>query len=295
MLHLCYSGVTDKGSLRPGNEDALAIGIPGRKDPLPLASLRPVKCLAEGVLFLVSDGVGGLSAGEVASRMTVESVLAELASRLHHKPMRATRRRREDLLRTVLGKVNEAVFNTARADPDKARMAATLTALWVAPDGVTTAQAGDSRCYRARGSVFAQLTEDQSKVAAMVRRGEISASEARNHPMRNVIEQAIGVKPELFHPVLRSFDLIPGDRFLLCSDGLTDGLDNDSLAGYFAAAAPADLDQLARTMIDAGIRASGRDNLTVLLVACGRAADVTTGCRSLTGRLKALLGRLTRW
>lgn len=266
MGRLRYFGLTDKGPLRKSNEDALGIAVAGSADFLSLDSSTGCDCTPLGVLFIVSDGVGGFNAGEVASRMAVEKMVSLLSSELAGVSNSPTSEKKEQLLSQSINKVNLAVYEEANSTPERSKMAATLTLLWLTPAGITIAHAGDSRCYRQRESVFEQLTRDHSKVAAMVSRGEITAEQAKVHPKRNVIEQAIGLKPDRFKPDVESFDLQHGDRFLLCSDGLTGGLDNEHLAEYFADPFPEDLSQLGAELIRDGIRAYGRDNLTILLV-----------------------------
>lgn len=264
MHMIRYAGISDKGLVRPANEDRMGVGVPGKllTDGEAFSATLPLK--AAGVLLLVSDGVGGLNAGEVASEMTVSGVVERLGVAKPERIRSAVHR--EALLDEILRNVNKLVFDAAQSDAQRSGMAATLTLLWLLPCGATIAQVGDSRCYRMRERMFTQLTEDQSKVAAMVRRGELSEQEAKNHPRKNVIEQAVGISPDRFNPVVESIELRDGDRFLLCSDGITDRLKNDQLAPFLQELSNTDLPSRAQDILDAGIQASGRDNLTVLLV-----------------------------
>ncbi len=262
---LRYAGKTDKGLARTNNEDYMAISEAAGKGALANSSNSFKPCPQYGVLFLVSDGVGGQNAGEVASQMTVETVTATVANRLK----RGESSRQPDpakVLNKAIQAAHETVRDEAAKNPNRSTMAATLTALWVRNGEAFVGQVGDSRLYRYRKGELEQLTEDQSEVGRLLKSGEITEAEARRHPRKNVIAQAVGMETDSFTPVVERIDLMPGDRFLLCSDGLIDGLDDGHLAEYFEDPLPDALDAFAKELIEGGNRASGRDNLTAIVV-----------------------------
>lgn len=263
-----HAALSVKGPVRKNNEDAVAVHAPGEDQSLPDAGAKPLSLDEFGRLFLVSDGVGGLKAGEIASRLTVETVAREVSISCARGMGSESESANRALFRAIL-KANEIVGEAAVTSPDQKGMAATLTALWILPGRALVGQVGDSRLYRMRDGRTTQVTEDQSRVAQLVREGKISPEEAHEHPERNVIDQAIGSDPASFHPIVFSLDVSPGDRFLLCSDGVTDGLDEKAIGGFLSADWTDDLAGHVGQLIDSAIRASGKDNLTALLVEVG--------------------------
>ncbi|WP_091453116.1 PP2C family protein-serine/threonine phosphatase [Actinokineospora iranica] len=213
--------------------------------------------LVTGTVFAVADGMGGHAAGDVASGLAV----AGLASLGTEGPVRP-----DDVRRHVMG-LNRDILDAAARNPAQAGMGTTLTGLCLA-DFAGSAHwvvfnVGDSRVYRFAGGELAQLTVDHSEVAELVASGELSEAEAADDVRRNVVTRALGagVAPE---PDLLVFPPAAGDRFLLCSDGLTGELDSAAIAAVLAAVADpqAAADQLVRAAVDAG----GRDNVTVVIV-----------------------------
>lgn len=238
---------------------------PGEDQALPDAGTKAMSLDDFGRLFLVSDGVGGLKAGEIASRLTVETIAREVSLNCARGMGTGSESANRVLFRALL-KANEIVGEAALASPEQKGMAATLTALWVLPDRTLVGQVGDSRLYRLRGGRLSQITEDQSRVAQLVREGKISPDEAHEHPERNVIDQAVGSDPASFHPIVFSLDLYPDDRFLLCTDGVTDGLDEKAIGAFLGADWTGNLAERVSELVHAALRASGRDNLTAILV-----------------------------
>ena len=232
-LRLSWGGATHQGQVRPVNEDAL---------------------FADRGLFVVADGMGGHQAGEVASRITVKT----LAGREHHSM--------GDLV-TSVGAANTAVFEHASSSDQYKGMGTTLTALSVIGDGkppmLGLVNVGDSRVYRMRDGALAQLTEDHSYVAELVRRGQISEAEAETHPYRNMLTRAIGVGDSVD---VDQWELEPygGDIYLLCSDGLTNEIEEDEILAVLSTSE--DPTEAARELITRANRAGGRDNVTVVIV-----------------------------
>ncbi|HEY8058697.1 MAG TPA: Stp1/IreP family PP2C-type Ser/Thr phosphatase, partial [Acidimicrobiales bacterium] len=187
---------TDVGRVRSNNQDSLLV--------------------REGELFAVADGMGGHQGGEVASALALETL-----GKAHDDPSTST-------LVQAVRSANQAVFEKAGTSPDLKGMGTTLTAL----ADVDTSEGkrlgivnvGDSRLYRARGDHLEQLTEDHSLVASLVRQGRITAEEAESHPQRNILTRALGIDEAV---AVDSWEVepVPGDRFLICSDGLFNEVD----------------------------------------------------------------------
>jgi protein phosphatase len=209
-------------------------------------------------LFLVADGMGGHTAGQVASGLAVEAMLD--AVRAYTAGGSLTER-----LRGATASANQHIFSTAEASPELSGMGTTLVALLVSGGRAAVAHVGDSRMYRVRAGRIRQLTDDHSLVGELQRRGEISADAAREHPHRHVLTRALGVRAEA-EPDLAELTVEPGDVFVLCTDGLTHHVRDEEIAK--AVTGEADLDDACRRLIALTNARGGEDNVTVLLVRC---------------------------
>lgn len=222
---------THVGKVRSNNEDALTV--------------------IEPTTFVVADGMGGASAGEVASQMLIETVKQFLSK---NPPPR-----NEKLLSQAILLANDKILNKARINAELRGMGTTATILSLDEGKAYFAHVGDSRLYLLRNNYFAQITEDHSYVETLVKRGEISHEEARIHPMKNVLTQAVGAIPEL-NIDAANFSVRSGDIFLLCTDGLTNMVEDELIAKILLGASnPAD------ALIDAALSAGGKDNVSVIV------------------------------
>jgi PPM family protein phosphatase len=230
---------TDVGLARSGNEDS---HLRGR------------------TVFAVADGLGGHRGGEVASAMAV-APLAALDGRAFPDAGEAA-----DALAGAVREANRAIVERGRADPALWGMGTTVTAAAVAADRVLQlAHVGDSRAYLLRpDGPLRQLTTDHTVVEEAVRRGLLTRQQAAIHPQRGVVTRAVGLDPDLEVDTPEPLELEPGDQVLLCSDGLTEVVDDDQIAA--ALAGQADGDDACRALIAAANRAGGPDNITVVLL-----------------------------
>lgn len=226
---------TDVGRQRRGNEDSL---------------------FARAPVFVVADGMGGAQAGEVASRIAVEAF----------EPGLPDGGGAEQRLATRIREANVRIYELASEDRARAGMGTTLAAALVGEDEVSIAHVGDSRAYLFRDGALERLTRDHSLVDELVRRGELTAEQAAEHPQKSIITKALGpereVEPDTYTHAARA-----GDVFLLCSDGLTSMIDDDRVARVLRTTP--DLRRAARELIDAANEAGGRDNITVILFRLG--------------------------
>jgi len=223
---------TDAGRKRRGNEDAFVCRPP---------------------LFAIADGMGGAQAGEVASALAAEA--------LTDVPVDGGGERR---IVELIREANRRVHERASTDAATTGMGTTITVALVEEDGhVAFGHVGDSRAYRLRADGFEQLTDDHSLVAELVRRGELSPAEAEVHPQRSVITRALGTDPSIDVDTF-SKDALPGDLFLLCSDGLSDMLDGGTIESILRAHR-SDLAEASRALVQAANRAGGEDNITAVL------------------------------
>jgi serine/threonine protein phosphatase PrpC len=237
-----YAG-TDTGRQRRANEDSL---------------------LARAPLFVVADGMGGAQAGEVASRIAVESFEPGLPETPHP----------ELELAGLARAANARIHELSHAHAEQAGMGTTLTAVYVGEQEVAIAHVGDSRAYCLRDGQLLRLTDDHSLVDELIRQGRLTPEEAIEHPQRSVITRALG--PEGIVEVdTRSFRARDGDVYLLCSDGLTTMISEEEIA--MALLAHERLRDAGEALIAAANHAGGRDNITVVLI---RLEDVQPGGES---------------
>jgi PPM family protein phosphatase len=239
-----YAG-TDTGRQRRANEDSM---------------------LARAPLFVVADGMGGAQAGEVASRIAVESF----------EPGVADAGQPEAALAALAQQANARIYELSHSHAEQAGMGTTLTAVYVGEREIAIAHVGDSRAYRLRDGELLRLTEDHSLVDELLRQGRLTPEEAVEHPQRSVITRALG--PEGTVEVdTRSYAARDGDIYLLCSDGLTTMLAEERLESVLRERAT--LRDAGERLIAAANEAGGRDNITVVLL---RVEELDTGTAPLT-------------
>ena len=243
------AGRTDKGRVRPGNEDAFGF------EPPTSAQAR-----AYGTLLIVSDGMGGHAAGEVASKLAVETIAAT-----YYRERGATT---AAAIENAIVAANSAIFNDAEADRTHAGMGCTIVVMVVQGSSLTVGHVGDSRGYLIRSGRAQQLTRDHSWVAMQVAEGILTPEQAEHHPNRSLLMRALGRQPtvevEIGHHQLQA-----GDVLLLCSDGLT-GVVNDAEIGEYASRyAPA---TAADQLVNLANQRGAPDNVTVLTAAVTSAA-----------------------
>ncbi|MGH2706779.1 MAG: Stp1/IreP family PP2C-type Ser/Thr phosphatase, partial [Actinomycetota bacterium] len=226
---LAHAAATDIGLQRTTNEDAYLIQSP---------------------LFVVADGLGGHLAGEIASRLAIET-LSACAGDGH------------EALTEAVKEANRSVHEQAASDPQFHGMGTTLTALLAADSSIQIVHVGDSRAYLFRDDELRRLTQDHTLAERLAREGKISADEADRHPQRSILERAVGVGPEVEVDVY-AIDILPGDRLLLCTDGLTSMLSDSEIRTVLAE--ERDPKGAAGRLVAEAVRAGGRDNVTTLVV-----------------------------
>ena len=236
MLFLEPFGATHAGKVRANNEDALLVGE-GRDE----------------TLFVVADGIGGFEAGEVASRIAVD-VLKELEPGASFE--------------AAIGEANRRILAAGRGDERLSGMGTTVVAVRFGGTRdepvAQVAHVGDSRAYLLRGGSLRPVTEDHSLVAELVRSGDLTRDQAAEHPQKNLITRALGADEEV-EVDTAVLPVEAGDRFLLCSDGLSDMIPETRI-GEILAEAPGDPEKPARSLVSAALDAGGADNVTVIVV-----------------------------
>ena len=204
-------------------------------------------------LYAVADGMGGHLAGEVASRMAIDAV---------QRMARAHGRADTLALREMMRRANDEIARHAQQHPECAGMGTTLSVLWRGGRYMYIAHVGDSRIYRLRGGALEQITQDHSLVEELVRARIITREEARTHPRRNIITRALGTQGDNA-PDLLAADAQPGDLWLLCTDGLSGMLTDETIEAEMRRNVP--LDAMADSLLSQALEAGGRDNVTLIL------------------------------
>jgi serine/threonine protein phosphatase PrpC len=245
-FEIAASVQTDVGCVREINEDSGRLIRPS--DPAQLA--------AKGTLLIVADGMGGHSAGEVASQLAVECV-----SRLYYESDAGP----GEALRRAVEEANRQIHEAAAEDEAKHGMGTTCTALAICGGEAVAAHVGDSRLYMLRDRQLYQLSEDHSAVNEMVKLGLITREQARTHEDKNVILRALGTSPEVEVSTVAPFGVRAGDRYLLCSDGLYDLVLDDEIAAVLSEAE--DIHAAGASLINLARERGGHDNITVGIIA----------------------------
>lgn len=244
-------GQTDVGRRRKLNEDNFLVDT-------------------ETNLYAVCDGMGGHNAGEVASKMAIETLGAFIQK--SHKEKEITWPYGLDVnlsfdgnrLKTAIKLANKRVYKAADNREDYTGMGTTVVAMLVSSKTLTIGSAGDSRCYLLRNDKLTQLTRDDSWVSAAWAEGILSSDEIDRHPLRNVITKAVGAKDTIEIEVVEH-PLQPGDVALLCSDGLHAMIHDDQIQSLLTPF-PSTLEHAAGRLIDGANEAGGKDNVSVVLV-----------------------------
>jgi len=219
-MFIDYAAITHPGKVRKNNEDAYLLSALDGEEPIINGPARPLKVGDPGLLVAVADGMGGAAAGEVASREGLAAVSLFLFG--HWGRRSVVKAEEADLLQaleTAVEKASDAVLRYSDDDRTARGMGSTLTAVVIWNGCAYLAQIGDSRAYLLRQGALYQITEDQTLVNDLVAQGSLTREQAKTHPQRNMITQALG-SPQPLRVVLSRLALRRGDRLLCCSDGL---------------------------------------------------------------------------
>jgi protein phosphatase len=232
------AAATDVGLRRSANEDRYALA-------------------PELGLFLVADGMGGHSAGQVASQLAADGAL-EAVGALEGGTVSMTEK-----LRQAVEIANRRIYITAMAKPELSGMGTTLVAILATRERVALAHVGDSRAYLVRRGRIRCLTDDHSLVGELLRRRQIDESTAREHPHRHVLTRAVGVRRGV-QPDLAELTPLAGDLFLMCSDGLTTHVRDEEIGELVASGG--EPQQICDALVAKANERGGEDNITVVLV-----------------------------
>ena len=239
MLQINIAGKTDVGRKRTNNEDVFKI------EP-------------KLGFCLVADGLGGAAAGEVASRIFLESAMKVFQHPIDRTVINVTQRVQISFLMA-----NEAIMNHVKENPAHKGMSCTAELLGFSEEEFVLGHIGDSRTYRLRDGQLRKLTQDHSFVQQLIDKGILTPENARKHPLRNVIHKAVGIDRQIELDIVRS-KFLPQDQYLLCSDGLTDMVTENMI--WDALNSNMAVNQKVNHLIELALSAGGFDNVTVVLL-----------------------------
>ncbi|HJU84270.1 MAG TPA: protein phosphatase 2C domain-containing protein [Holophagaceae bacterium] len=263
-MQIEFAALTHPGRVRKNNEDAYLLSALDGEEPILNEPERGLEVGPAGFLAAVADGMGGAAAGEIASREGLAAMNLHLF--LHWARFAATDSPERRLVHVLIGAVktaSQAVLRYADDDRSSRGMGSTLTTVLLWRRSAYIAQVGDSRAYLLRRGELHQITVDQTLVHDMVESGAITAEEARTHPQRNMITQALGSPQPLRVPVWRA-DLKRGDKLLVCSDGLHGEVEDEKIREILSLDLPPH--RSLELLVEAAIAHGGRDNITGVLL-----------------------------
>lgn len=244
------ASLTDPGMVRSNNEDSIGHEV-------------------ERGLVVLADGMGGYNAGEVASGIAVSMITAEMKEALERiEPYKIDEKSGQPMAVPLLAerarRANTSIYQAAQSQPQYAGMGTTLVAGLFYDNRVSVAHIGDSRMYRLRGEVLDQITRDHSLLQEQIDAGMITKEEARFSQNKNLVTRAVGIDPDV-EPEVKTYDVLPGDLYLLCSDGLNDMVEDEEIR-LTLLTLQSNLPLAATQLVQLANDNGGRDNVSVILV-----------------------------
>jgi protein phosphatase len=265
---LKWSGWTDRGKVRPNNEDSF-LGLQfDAKEVFRLGKIGEASVEKMDFTFAVSDGMGGALAGEFASRIAVEKITTLLPRAFQHSAL-GLQPGFSDVLTGLFDQIHRALVFVGGSYEETEGMQATLSLCWFAPGWMYFGHIGDSRIYHlpARKNKIKQLSEDDTHIGWLLRNGQINKREARTHPRRNVLQRALGGGNQFVNPQVGVVAYKAGDIFLLCTDGLIEGLYDNQLVEILRKSQSSKKDSNpAQLLVRTSVKNDGRDNTTALII-----------------------------
>jgi protein phosphatase len=239
-----FCSKTDPGRARDNNEDSLAVDEPT-------------------LTAVLADGMGGYNAGEIASGMATAFIKSELSRWLTETGDGAKAREVRRAMEICVDNANRSIFNSANSNAHYAGMGTTLVVGVFRDDRLVLGHIGDSRCYRLRAGLLDQITKDHSLLQEQLDAGLITVEQAATSSIKNLVTRALGVDESVLLEV-NEHEVQAGDMYLMCSDGLSDMINDDAIHEIVASQIP--LEERAKQLIDAANESGGRDNISVLMI-----------------------------
>jgi len=272
-VRIDVAALSDQGRARERNEDHYFVARGGRHVTTLLTNVPPEDIPSQSAetcyVMIVADGMGGHAGGEVASRMAI----ATLMNIILHAPdwiMRLDDEHAHKVIQRAADRcqqIHKALLKKGRLHPDLEGMGTTMTAALSLGDDLFVTQVGDSRAYLFRAGTLQQLTRDQTQAQQLADRGVISQQDVARHRLRHVLTNALGGFQRDVRVDIKRWKLADGDRLLLCTDGLTDMIDDPHIADVLAREAGSD--ETCRLLVESALENGGKDNITVVLAHYG--------------------------
>ncbi len=255
---------TDPGMVRSNNEDSIA-------------------SVVEKGLVVLADGMGGYNAGEVASGMATTVITTELRQWLdQHEPQeldpQSGQKAAQRILQEQVTKANTSIYQASQSQPQYAGMGTTLVIALFYDNKMMVAHIGDSRLYRMRGDEFSQVTKDHSLLQEQIDAGMLTKEQAKHSANKNLVTRALGIDPAV-EAEIHEYDTLPGDIYLLCSDGLSDMVSDEDI-GMALQALGANLNLAVQQLVQMANDNGGRDNVSVILIKILREYPAASGLAS---------------
>jgi PPM family protein phosphatase len=256
-----WCGQTDRGKVRANNEDAFLCLQFNAQEVHHLGKTGESNTGTHDFVFAVCDGMGGSLAGEFASRIAVDKV-ASLLPRSFKQSAQGMEAGRGDVLTELFDQIHRTLCFMGGSYEDCSGMGTTLSLCWCSPQWMFYAHIGDSRLYYlpASGGPLKQLSHDDTYVGWQYRNGQLTEWQARTHDRRHILQRALGAGNQFVEPQIGAVGYEPGDLFLLCSDGLTEGLFDSQIADLLRESG------LSAPLVSAAVQADGHDNTTALII-----------------------------
>lgn len=264
---LQWFGWTDVGKVRKNNEDSF-LGLQfDAHEVHRLGKFGEAPLTNTDFAFAVCDGMGGAKAGEYASRIAVDKITT-LLPRSFKQSASGLGSGFADVLTELYTEVHKALAYLGSSYDECQGMETTMSLCWFTPGWMYFGHVGDSRIYylSARDGTFKQLSQDDTHVGWLLRQGQIKEWEARTHPRRNVLQKSLGGSNQFVDPQVGAVACEPGDVFLLCTDGLTEGIFNNHLPEMLRSTDTEVIAHPARHLVETAVRQDGRDNTTALVI-----------------------------
>ena len=262
-LAIQWSGCSDVGRFRKNNEDTfLGLCFDGH-DVQYLGKTGTASLADTDFVFAVSDGMGGEAAGEFASKITIEKT-TQLLPRSFRQSASGINSGFSDVLEELFSRIHRALSYLGSCYEECQGMGATLSLAWFTPGWLYFGHVGDSRIYYLpKNGPLKQLSHDHTRPGWLRRQGKLNEREARNHPAKNGLQQSLGAGFQFLDPQIGAVGCESGDRFLICSDGLVDGLWDHRIADVLRSEKDPAVGQI---IVKEAVNASGRDNVTALII-----------------------------
>ena len=273
---LQWAFLSHSGSRKPRNDDSLLCFASGQEgaEILPSSGFRQL--ITHDLVFAVSDGMGGGNAGDIASSIILEQ-MKDIIPETFKAAAAGLFPDSIEHLGHAIRTIHEQINLTASTSPEHTGMAATLAIAWFTPENLYLANVGDTRIYRHRADTLEQLSRDHTAAWGQWKRGELQEIQYRSHPRRAALYEIVGGGFDRVNPHFAAIPYRPGDQFLICSDGLVDGLWERQICAGMSAGAR-DCEQAASLLLNRAIDNSGIDDTSLIVITVLDGSKDTTDC-----------------